>query len=110
MSLLFDQNLSHRLPTRLSDLFADAEHVRAAGLDQASDDDIWAYAKAKGLAIVTKDSDFIERSRLFGSPPKVIWLRIGNASPLATETVIRHHASLIRELLNASELHSLEIV
>ena len=35
MKLLVDQNLSHRLPARLSDLFSDSAHVRAGALDRA---------------------------------------------------------------------------
>ncbi len=35
--------------------------------------------------IVTKDSDFHQRSLLLGQPPKVIWLRVGNCP---TETVV----------------------
>jgi predicted nuclease of predicted toxin-antitoxin system len=49
VKLLFDQNLSHRLPARLADLFPDSAHVRAAGLDQSPDDQIWEHAKANGL-------------------------------------------------------------
>ena len=64
MKLLFDQNLSHRLPDRLADLFPESAHVRAAGLDRASDDQIWQYASSNVYCIVTQDSDFAERSRL----------------------------------------------
>jgi predicted nuclease of predicted toxin-antitoxin system len=64
MKLLFDQNLSHRLPARVADLFPDSAHVRPAGLDRAPDDQIWDYAKNHGYCIVTTDADFAERSRL----------------------------------------------
>ena len=30
--------------------------------------------------IVSKDSDFRQLAFLYGPPPKVVWLRIGNAS------------------------------
>ncbi len=100
MSLLFDQNLSRRLPQRLADLFAAAQHVRPLRLDQASDAQIWEYARANTLAIVTKDSDFIERSRLLGSPPKVVWLRCGNSPPGLVEALLRQHANSISELLS----------
>lgn len=33
--------------------------------------------------IVSKDSGFSESSALLGSPPKVIWLRVGIAPPLS---------------------------
>jgi len=79
MKLLFDQNLSHRLLARLGDLFPESAHVRAAGLEQADDRQIWEYAKANGYGIVSQDADFAERSRLYGPPPKVVWLRCGTS-------------------------------
>ena len=39
---------------------------------------IWVYARAQGFTIVSKDADFYQRSVLYGYPPKVVWLRIGN--------------------------------
>ena len=110
MKLLFDQNLSHRLPARLGDLFPDSAHVRAAGLEQADDRQIWEYAKANGYGIVSQDADFSERSRLYGAPPKVVWLRCGNQTPQQVEKILRGHFELIRELIQNPELHSVEIV
>ena len=43
------------------------------------------------LIIVSKDSDFYQRSLLFGHPPKVIWLRRGNCSTAAVEAILRMH-------------------
>ena len=37
MKLLFDQNLSPRLPSLLSDLYPDSLHVREVGLKDATD-------------------------------------------------------------------------
>jgi predicted nuclease of predicted toxin-antitoxin system len=64
VKLLFDQNLSHRLPSRLADLFPDSDHVRRLSLDRASDDRIWDFAQANDFCVITQDSDFVERSRL----------------------------------------------
>jgi predicted nuclease of predicted toxin-antitoxin system len=72
MKLLFDQNLSPRLPRLLADLYAQSVHIREVGLRDASDAEIWECAKANGYAIVSKDSDFQQRSLLEGSPPKFI--------------------------------------
>ncbi len=58
MSLLFDQNLSRRLPTLLADEFPGSEQVLLAGLSVADDRTVWAYAAARGLAVVSKDADF----------------------------------------------------
>ena len=110
MKLLFDQNLSHRLPVRLGDLFPDSAHVRAAGLEQADDRQIWEYAKANGYGIVSQDVDFAERSRLYGAPPKVVWLRCGNQTPQQVEKILRGHFEFIRELIQNPELHYVEIV
>ena len=48
MKLLFDQNLSPRLPGLLADIYADSIHVRQMGLRDADDLEIWEYAKANG--------------------------------------------------------------
>jgi predicted nuclease of predicted toxin-antitoxin system len=47
-------------------------------LGSSDDSEIWVYAKTNGFTIVSKDSDFEERSILFGYPPKVILLRARN--------------------------------
>ncbi len=80
MKLLFDENLSFRLVVILQDLFPCSQHVRECGLRGGSDAEIWEYATANGLMIVTKDSDFQERSVLLGTPPKVVWLRMKNCT------------------------------
>lgn len=104
MKLLFDQNLSHRLPGRLADLFPESAHVRAATLDRAPDDAIWVYAGANDFCIVTQDSDLVERSRLYGEPPKVVWLRCGNSTPQQVEAILRRNVVLITELIQNPEL------
>ena len=55
MKLLFDQNLSPRLPRLLSDLYPGSAHVREVGLRDAGDAAIWEYARQQGFAIVSKD-------------------------------------------------------
>jgi predicted nuclease of predicted toxin-antitoxin system len=89
MKLLFDQNLSHRLVNQLTSEFPGSEHVRNAGLASAPDPDVWNYAAKNGFMIVSKDADFQQRALLFGHPPKVIWLRVGNCSTPAVETLLR---------------------
>ena len=93
MRLLFDQHLSARLLTRLTDLFPGSEHVRLIGLERADDTVIWQYAQTNGFVITSKDGDFHQLSLLLGHPPKVIWLRIGNTSTDNTERVMRRHAA-----------------
>ena len=89
MKLLFDQNLSHRLVADLLALYPDSSHVRLAGLERATDADVWSYARNQGFTIVTKDADFYERSLLQGHPPKVIWIRRGNCSTSLIADILR---------------------
>lgn len=78
MKLLFDHNLSYRLVPALASLYPGSVHVRDLGMTTVDDDVIWNYARQHELAIVSKDSDFYYRSMLFGHPPKVVWIRLGN--------------------------------
>jgi predicted nuclease of predicted toxin-antitoxin system len=98
VKLLFDQNLSPRLVEQLADVFAGSLHVRQAGLDRANDDAIWRFARDNGYAIVTKDSDFQERSQMAASAPRIVWVRRGNCSTQDIETMLRKHALQIAAL------------
>ncbi len=89
MKLLFDQNLSPRLANRLADLFPDSIHVQSVGLDCAGDNQIWEHARLNGFAIVSKDEDYNNLSVVRGSPPKVIWLQLGNCTTAQVEAVFR---------------------
>jgi predicted nuclease of predicted toxin-antitoxin system len=95
MKLLFDQNVSPRLVGWLADIYPDSVHIREVGLRDADDADIWDYAKLNGFTIVSKDSDFQQRSLLYGHPPKFIWLRIGNCTVQAVEDLLRKHSVAI---------------
>jgi len=96
MKLLFDENLSPKLPNRLSDLFPNSIHVRDVGMKATIDPVVWEYAKNNDLMIVSKDADMHDLSLLFGNPPKVIWLRLGNCSTLQVEKLLRQEFSTIR--------------
>lgn len=95
MKLLFDENLSHKLVWLLADLFPDSIHVREVGLKAADDPLVWEYAKNNGL-IVSKDSDMHQRSFVFGYPPKVVWVRLGNCSTSDVEKLLRMHFAAIQ--------------
>jgi predicted nuclease of predicted toxin-antitoxin system len=95
MKLLFDQNLSSRLPRLLDELYQGSIHVRDVGLREADDGEVWEYAKLHGFALVSKDSDFQARSLLYGSPPKFIWLRVGNCTVRSVEQLLRKHSASI---------------
>ena len=62
MKLLFDENLSSKLPNRLSDLFPDSLHVRDVEMKATIDPIVWDYAKDNNLMIVSKDADMHDLS------------------------------------------------
>jgi predicted nuclease of predicted toxin-antitoxin system len=96
VKLLLDQNLSPRLVQRLADLYPEMDHIRNHGLARAGDETVWEYARRHEYIIVTKDTDFHQRSFLYGHPPKVIWLAVGNSSTEDVEGVLRREADRIR--------------
>jgi predicted nuclease of predicted toxin-antitoxin system len=109
VKLLLDQNLSHRLCKLLVDVFQDAEQVRHAGLDRASDNEIWQFAGREGFVIVTLDADFADLATLRGAPPKVIWLRCGNQPTGFVERLLRDNAALITSFAEAEDTACLEL-
>lgn len=68
MKLLFDENLSPRLVRLVAAGYPDSVHVRNVGLMGHGDDDLWQFARRSGLTIVSKDTDFRERSYVEGFP------------------------------------------
>jgi predicted nuclease of predicted toxin-antitoxin system len=109
LKLLFDQNLSRKLVPRLANIFPNSSHVQFHGFTEAMDSEIWDFAKAQEFCIVTQDADFAERSRLYGSPPKVIWLRCGNTPTSNVEAILRSGAEEIKEFLESATLDCLEL-
>lgn len=99
MKLLFDENISPRLVVALQDAFPNSAHVHDCGLGSADDLMIWQYAKNNGFAIVSKDSDFQERSVLLGPPPKIIWLRTTNCTSAEIESLLRTALPTIKRFI-----------
>jgi predicted nuclease of predicted toxin-antitoxin system len=93
--LLFDENLSHKLVRALTSDFPGSAHVRHVGLLGGTDEQIWIYARTHGLTIVFKDTDFRERSMAHGTPPKVVWLDVGNAGTTAIAYLLRQERQRI---------------
>jgi predicted nuclease of predicted toxin-antitoxin system len=109
VKLLFDQNLSRKLVVRLQDIYPDSSHVQFHKLAEVTDTEVWNFAKKNGFYIVTQDADFSERSRLYGSPPKIIWLRCGNVPTNQVEFILRSGIEAIQELESNNTLDCLEL-
>ena len=95
--------------SRLTDMFPNASHIQFHELAEKADTEIWEFAKLNDFCIVTQDADFAERTRLYGSPPKVVWLRCGNTPTNQVETLLRSGQEAIQELLGNPTLHCLEL-
>ena len=109
MRLLFDHHLSHKLVTRLADLFPDSTQTRLLGFERADDLVLWNHAKNHGFVIVTLDADFSDLSVLRGHPPKVVWLRCGNSTVAGVEQLLRAHAGWMLAFAADSDAACLEI-
>jgi predicted nuclease of predicted toxin-antitoxin system len=110
MKLLFDENLSPKLAVNLNDVFPDSKHVDRIGLGGESDNAVWDYAKANGYVLISKDSDFYDKSALYGHPPKVIWIRRGNCTNKTIELILRNKVDAIQAFNDDAELSFMQIL
>ncbi|WP_232834874.1 DUF5615 family PIN-like protein [Pleomorphovibrio marinus] len=76
--------------------FSDSSSVKKEGLLNATDREIWKFAKENNYVIVTNYSDFNDLNLLYGFPPKIIWIRTGN---LATQNLSRLLVENLEEIL-----------
>lgn len=109
MKLLLDENLSDRIVYRIADLYPDSEHVKTLGLINTDDAVIWEYAKTNGFVIVSKDSDFHQRSLLYGYPPKFVYLRVGNCPTSKITQILRDNLDTLLQF-ERSEMESLLVL
>jgi predicted nuclease of predicted toxin-antitoxin system len=109
LKLLLDQNLSYRLLARLETSFPGSSQIHRLGMEHADDAVIWHFARENGFSIVTKDSDFYERSLVQGFPPQVIWLKCGNISTRQLEEILMRSVDAISSFLQECTAACLEI-
>jgi predicted nuclease of predicted toxin-antitoxin system len=109
MKLLLDENLSDRIISKIIDLYPNSDHVKTLALTNTDDALIWDYAKANNFVIVSKDSDFHQRSLLYGHPPKFIYLRIGNSPTSKIIQILRDNFDTILQFGN-SETESILVL
>lgn len=96
-----------QLPPGLASIFIQAGHeaVHVTEVELLTEDDvkIGAYAAKAGMIVVTKDEDFATMRRLSARAPKVIWVRIGNATNRALRMRIQPLMAEILAALAAGE-------
>ncbi len=100
MKLLLDENLSDRIIPQILDLFPDSSHVKSLGLLRTDDSISWSFAGQHGFIIVSKDSDFHQRSLVLGAPPKFIFLRVGNCPTDRITGILRSESVVIYAFTN----------
>ena len=103
MKLLLDQNLSRRLIARIEDSYPGSIHAADVGLDAASDRSIWEWAGERGYVVVSKGTDFRQLAFLYGPPPKVVWLRVGNVSTAMIEALLLGSAERVARFVDDDE-------
>ncbi|MCC7307818.1 MAG: DUF5615 family PIN-like protein [Acidobacteria bacterium] len=96
MKLLLDQNISWKLVKDLEEEFPETTHIKSVLSTETTDRDIWDFAKEGGFTVVTKDDDFEQRSVLYGHPPKIVWIRLGNCRTEEIATLILNSAKVIK--------------
>ena|SRR3990167_4328512 len=109
MKLLLDENLSRRIVPFLQTAFPGSTQIALIGLESADDASIWRYAKENGFVIVSRDSDFHERSLIEGHPPQVVWLKIPNRSKTAVLNILLDHHEEIEQALSEEGRTCVEI-
>ncbi|HUQ72387.1 MAG TPA: DUF5615 family PIN-like protein [Planctomycetaceae bacterium] len=81
----------------------EAHAVRDLGLRNAKDSQIFEAARAAGVVVMTKDSDFIDLLEQSGSPPKVIWLTCGNTSNIRLREILNRELASAMSSLDGGE-------
>ncbi|MGR9053278.1 MAG: DUF5615 family PIN-like protein [Gammaproteobacteria bacterium] len=99
MKLLLDENLSRRAVAFLLDEYPGTTQIALLAMEQAHDREVWDYAKMNDFVIVTKDADFFEMSNLYGQPPKIVWLKMGNQSKAGTINALLTNRQAIERAL-----------
>ena len=97
---LLDENLPCRLRFPLP---LPVTHSTELG-KSPSDTELWSYARANGLVIISKDADFSDRIASVQPPPWVIHLRIGNVRRRDFHTFLEKHWATIFGFLPAHKL------
>lgn len=84
--------------------------MRQLGLEDEDDRVIWQYARDNGHVIVTFDSDFYDFSVVWGTPPKIVWLRSSGQTSTNVERMLLEHHGIISAFVERSDLACLELL
>lgn len=110
MKLLLDENLSRRIVPFIQEAYPGSTQVALLNMEHVNDAIIRQYAIDNDYVIVTKDSDFHDMNTVFGQPPKIIWLRIGNQSKAETIKTLLQNQDAIKQALMNSDNDCIELI
>ncbi len=108
MKFLVDNQLPSALAKMLVSRGHEARHVLDVGLDAATDTEIWKYAAANSLVLITKDEDFSQRASQPSASVQVVWVRLGNCRKTALLSAFDSVLSQMQTALEAGN-HVVEI-
>jgi len=109
VKFLFDQNISHRILRLLPEKFSDSTSIKKEDLINATDQQIWEFAKKNNYIIVTQDSDFNDLNSLYGFPPKIIWIRTGNLKTQVILDILIYHSNELDKFTENNKYGCFEI-
>lgn len=93
---LIDENLPVRFSfTPRLPVVSSSQAIRRS----ATDSELWEYARAQELVIVTKDADFFARIVINDPPPWIVHLRFGNRRRGDFHHLLAQHWPRIEALL-----------
>jgi predicted nuclease of predicted toxin-antitoxin system len=99
-----DAQLSPTLAGWLRETFGvDAHALRALGLRDAEDSEIWTRAREVSAIVVTKDRDFVDLVIRRGPPPRIVWLTCGNTSNANVRAILMQAWPRALSLLESGE-------
>jgi predicted nuclease of predicted toxin-antitoxin system len=110
VKLLLDENLSRRIVAALHDTYPDSTQVALVGREHASDREVWEFARHHGFTIVTKDDDFTALLSLYGAPPKVILLAMGNCTNQRVIDALLNNQAKIENAFTDPDVSLLELL
>lgn len=105
MTIWIDAQLSPSLALWINENFEgiNAQSVRALGLRDASDKDIFQKAKDSNVIIMSKDDDFARLLDSMGPPPAIIWITCGNSSNAKMRELLSRYLLLALKMIRTGE-------
>jgi predicted nuclease of predicted toxin-antitoxin system len=106
MKIWIDAHISPAIAAWINRTYEDieAQSLRAVGLRDALDPEIFSEARKQNVAVMSKDYDLIELVERHGPPPKIIWVTCGNTSNAKMRQILSETLPKAKELLDRGEV------